>query len=267
MSSVSDLGSREEENVYGVEKLYFDLASQSRLGILRALETKPLKMQEIGRKLKLTDTETFRQVHRLSEDLLIQKQPDGLYSLTQYGRLVLRLSRSLEFAYEYRNSLLTRDIWGLPEEFIDRFGELSKTHLNPDVLETINKIYYAVSNAEKYIWVIGNSPQDAVGPKIFEKISQGVSFKFMFHESYSKFYKDLPEIEGKIEKRSLASVPGTMVCTDKIAGVTIASLDKRADYVLFYGDDPSFMKWARDLFLYYWTLGKHCYPEVRGSDS
>jgi predicted transcriptional regulator len=37
-------------------------------------------------------------------------------------------------------------------------------------------------------------------------------------------------------------------------------VDGRSDYALFYGKDPQFLKWATDLFLYYWNQGKPCYP-------
>jgi predicted transcriptional regulator len=56
------MGSKE-----GIDKLFFELASESRLGILRELQLKPLKMQEIARKLDLTDTESCKQLQRLTE--------------------------------------------------------------------------------------------------------------------------------------------------------------------------------------------------------
>jgi predicted transcriptional regulator len=56
-----------------------------------------------------------------------------------------------------------------------------------------------------------------------------------------------------VEKRSLSiSIPATIVCTEKMAGVSLLLIDGRADYALFYGKDPTFLKWASDLFLYFW---------------
>ena len=46
----------------GLEKLFFELASESRLGILRELQKENLKMQEIARRLDVTPTEAFRQL-------------------------------------------------------------------------------------------------------------------------------------------------------------------------------------------------------------
>ena len=75
----------------GLEKLFFELASDSRLSIIRLVQLEPLKMKEIGKRLNLTDTEVFRQLHRLSEAQLIEKRVDGAYVMTQYGRLILHL--------------------------------------------------------------------------------------------------------------------------------------------------------------------------------
>ena len=73
----------------GLDKLFFELASESRLSILCELQANGLRMQEIARRLKITDTETSRQLLRLSDASLIQKQPDGAYVVTQYGKLLL----------------------------------------------------------------------------------------------------------------------------------------------------------------------------------
>ena len=252
-----------QEDQGGVERLFFELASESRLGILRQLLLKPLRTQDIAHSLGLTDTEAFRQTHRLGEASLIQKQPDGTYGITQYGKLVLQLSGSLEFAYKYRECLMTRDIWAMPDEFINRFSELSNAKLNLDVLDSMNKADQVVLSAEKFIWTIGNSPLDSIGSKIAERFSHGVSLRLMFHEKLIPMFKDVPEIEGKIEKRALSSTPGTMLLTEKSAGVSFASIDGRADYALFFSMDPVFMKWAKDLFEYYWDRGKLVHPEIK----
>ena len=75
---------------YGLEKLFFELASENRLCILRELQKENLKMQEIARRLDVTPTEAFRQLERLSTASLVQKQPDGTFTLAEYGNLCFR---------------------------------------------------------------------------------------------------------------------------------------------------------------------------------
>ena len=78
-----------------IERLYFELASESRLGILHELSKQDGKMREIARKLELTTTEAFRQLQRLNDALLVQKKPEGTYAITEYGLLVLQFSAFL----------------------------------------------------------------------------------------------------------------------------------------------------------------------------
>jgi len=71
------------ENPEGIEKLFFELASESRLDILRKVNEKNWKMNDVARKLGLTTTETYRQLQRLTEALLVQRQPDGTYAISE----------------------------------------------------------------------------------------------------------------------------------------------------------------------------------------
>jgi predicted transcriptional regulator len=248
------------ENSEGVDRVFYELASGSRLSILRELQIRNYKMQELARKLDLTDTEAFRQLQRLSEAQMIQKQPDGAYGITQYGRLLMQFSHSFEFALKFRQCLLTRDIWRLPSQFIDRLGELSKVALNTDSLEMINNIELLISNSQKYLWIIGERPLGFVGPKIVEQVQKGLVIRLMFEESNSKFFENVPDIKGVFEKRVIPVMPATLVLNEKFAGVNLLSIDGRPDNAVFYGNDPVFLKWVTDLFLYYWEQGKRIYP-------
>jgi predicted transcriptional regulator len=119
----------------GIERLLFDLASENRLGILKALSQSRLKMAEVARRLDLTATENFRQLQRLSEAKLIQKLPNGEHTLTQYGKLTLHLLLALEFTHKHRDYFLTHDIWRLPSPFVNRIGELTGAALSMDTID------------------------------------------------------------------------------------------------------------------------------------
>jgi predicted transcriptional regulator len=87
----------------GLAKLFFELASESRLCILRELQKENLRMQEIARRLDVTPTEAFRQLERLSAASLVQRHPDGKFALAVYGKLVLQISTSLDFISEHKD--------------------------------------------------------------------------------------------------------------------------------------------------------------------
>ncbi|HMK95043.1 MAG TPA: hypothetical protein VK536_06530 [Candidatus Limnocylindrales bacterium] len=244
------------ECMQGLDKLFFEFASESRLGILFELQAGGLRMQEIARRLKITDTETSRQLLRLSEASLIQKQPDGTYSLTQYGKLLLQFSRSFEFAFKFKQSLLTRDIWRLPEPFINRLGELSQTNSTIGTIEVLNCMESLISEAEKFLLCIVDRPIHAINAKAIEKIRKGVTMKAVFEESNLKYYQKIPETKGLLEKKTVHQIPATMLISEKSAAIDLISIDARGDSALFYGSDAQFLGWARDLFDYCWQRGK-----------
>ena len=243
----------------GLDKLFFELASESRLGILFELQTKNLKMQEVAQKLSLTHTEVFRQLQRLSEALLIQKKPEGTYAITQNGKLLLELSSSFEFVSRFRQSLLSRDLERIPYQFINRLGELSQAKLSMDTNEMINNAEQLIIGAEKYLWLIGQRPLSSLNQKADEISQKGVQVKLLFDENSRKFYDNIPE-KRNFEKRVVPTIPAIMLINEKMAGINILPTDKRGDSMVLYGSDPKLLKWADDLFLYFWEQGKRCFP-------
>jgi predicted transcriptional regulator len=236
------------ENAKGPDRLFFELASESRLGILREVEAKNLKMPEVARRLGLTGTEAFRQLQRLSEALLVQKQPEGTYAITLYGKLVLQLASALEFVFKHKEYFSTHDVWWLPQQFLDRIGELSQTNLRMSMGETLGRIPQMVREAEQYVW--GFSPEPLLTESfevISKQIPKGVEYKFLSPYPPTK----LPNLEN----RTLFDAP-LIVITEKEATVCFRFIGGRVDYAGFFGKDPVFLNWIKDLFLYYWDKGK-----------
>ena len=118
----------------GLEKLFFELASENRLCIIRELQKENLKMQEIARRLDITPTEAFRQLERLSTAMLVHKQPDGTFTLGEYGKLVFQISASLDFISKHKY-FSTHDLMRLPSQFVSRLGELSRAEFGADTIE------------------------------------------------------------------------------------------------------------------------------------
>ncbi|MDH5690733.1 MAG: hypothetical protein OEY81_04835 [Candidatus Bathyarchaeota archaeon] len=245
------------ENDEGLAKLFFELASESRLSILRELQRENLKMQEIARRLDVTATEAFRQLQRLSEALLVKKQPDSTFAIAEYGKLMLQLSSSLEFVSKHKDYFSTHDVMRLPNQFVNRIGELSQTTLVMDTVESLNKGEHAFMEAEQYGWGIaeGTIPEH-MGPIMDERIRKGVKLKFLIPENRLPADVSPPAIAKNVEMRGLSDLPALVVLTEKEAAILFRLVGGRMDYAGFYGEDPVFLNWVKDLFLYYWDKGK-----------
>jgi predicted transcriptional regulator len=238
-----------------MEKLFFELASESRLSILRQLQKENLKMNEIARRLDVTATEAFRQLQRLSEATLVQRQPEGTYAITCYGKLVLHLCSSFEVASKHREYFLTHDVWRIPLQFVNRLGELSQAKLTMDAMENINRGERVFIEAEQYAWGLaeGRIPE-LMNPIMDQKIAKGLQVKMIIPESD---LSTVPELKTpNVEVRGIPDIPAILGITEKEATVCFRFLGGRVDYAGFSGNDQAFLNWAKDLFLYYWKKGK-----------
>jgi predicted transcriptional regulator len=242
------------ENETGIEKLFFELASESRLSILRELQKENLKMQEIARRLDVTATEAFRQLERLSAALLVKKQSDGTFALAEYGKMVMQLSSSLDFVSKYKNYFSTHDVMRLPFQLVNRLGELSQASLGMDTIENLNRADRAFIEAEEFGWGIaeGTIPVQ-MSPIMFERSQKGLKLKFLLPENR---LPTATAIVKNLEVKGISEVPAIVVLTEKEGAVCFHQLEGRVDYAGFFGKDPTFLNWVKDLFLYYWEKGK-----------
>jgi predicted transcriptional regulator len=241
----------------GIEKLFFELASGSRLGILHILQNENLKMQEIARRLDVTATEAFRQLERLSAALLVKRQPDGAFAIEEYGKLVLQLSSSLEFVSKHKDYFSTHDIMRLPIQFVNRIGELSQTSLIMDTMESINRSEHMFLEAKRFAWGLAEGViPELMDSAMNEQARRGIKMQFIIPENRLPTSASPPEITKTVEVRGLPDIPAIIALTEKEAAISLRLIGGRMDYASFYGKDPVFHNFAKDMFLYYWDKGK-----------
>lgn len=241
----------------GLEKLFFELASESRLSILRELQKESLKMQEIARRLDVTATEIFRQLERLTAASLVQRQPDGTYAIAEYGELVLQISTSLDFISKYKQYFSTHAVMKLPRQFINRLNELSNTEFRSDYVENLNRGTQAYIEAKQYAWGIGEGTIPAFMTSVMnQKVQQGLEIKMIILKDRLPPTENMPPTPKNVELRGLSEVPVVAVLTEKLAGVCFSQTSGKMDYAGFFGSDLTFHGWVKDLFLYYWEKAK-----------
>ncbi len=243
------------ENQERIERLYFELASESRLSILQELSKQDGKMREIARKLELTTTEAFRQLQRLNDALLVQKNPDGAYAITEYGLLILQFSAFFEFIHKHRQYFAKHNVRRLPYQFVNRIGELSQADFKTNIMENINAAERITKEAEKYMWGGGAEQPLNIRAALLEGISRGVKYKFLFPKRFIPKELTIPGLAQAAEIRSIENLPFNVVMSEKEAGISFQFADGRVDYVSFVGKDSVFLNWVKELFLYYWDKG------------
>lgn len=171
------------ENRENLAKLYFELASDSRLAILDKLSEAPLKIQEVARCLDVTATEAFRQLERLNAALLVARRPDGAYTVTPYGGLVMQFSLPLGFLLKHKVYFSSHNLAPVPVQFINRLGELSSVTYISDTMESLNRGQRMFIEAEQYGWGLAEGVvPELMGSIMTDKMQQGVKFRFLISE-------------------------------------------------------------------------------------
>jgi predicted transcriptional regulator len=241
-----------------LDMLFYELASEDRIAILRELCLSQLKMQDIARKLDLTATEASRQLQRMSQAKLLERRPEGTYSTTQLGKLLLALSVSMELVYKYDDYFLAHDITKIPLPFVNRIGELSQAILVADLNLELTRWETLIKSAKDYVWVMTPQAMGHLSRVMADKLFEGVRLRSIFCENIREAKASLPT--GKnVERKLLPTVSAIMIISEKEASVSFPGLDGNVDYPSFFGTDSTFLKWANDLYFYYWEQAKMWY--------
>lgn len=240
-----------------VDKLFLELSSESRLDILRELEAKELRMGELARRLTLTATEATRQLKRLTEASLIQRLPEGAYTITPYGRLVQGLFPSLDFVFRHKDYFATRDLSRFPYPFVDRIGELDQGTLRLETMENIVTGEQMMGRVREYLWALVPGPgSELLAPTVYEQRRKGVEFRFAIPIGLLPTVASPPKAELDLDVRGLPEIPAILVVTEEEAFVSFPPIGGRWDYAGFFGEDPRFLQWTKDVFLHFWGRGK-----------
>ena len=240
-----------------LHKLLFELSSPERISIMSKLEKDECKLSQLSRKLQLTVTETSRHLQRLNEAKLIQKNSNGKYGLTQFGRLAMFLLEDLSFLLAHREYFLEYDASGVPRQFIDRFGELAHGVYVGEALGNLEEGENRIREAQKFVWILSDAVLTNSVPILMEKVKKPFDLRIVLPEG--KFPPEnasrLP-LASNTHKRVLPKIDVLIVMTESYAVFCLPTWSGKIDYTGFSGQDARFRKWCRDLFLYYWERAK-----------
>jgi predicted transcriptional regulator len=221
---------------------------------MRELQNNEWKLSHLSKKLNLTVTETSRHLQRLNEAKLVQKNYNGLYRLTQFGRLSILMLKNLDFLSANINFFLEYDVNGIPQQFLDRLGELKEAKYIAKAFENLEEGEQRIREAQQFVWILSDDVLSNTIPVLSKKIEQSFDLRIVLPEG--KFPPEdasrLPLKRSGIQKRVLSKINVLIVMTESYAVLCLPNWNGRIDYTGFSGKDPIFRKWCKDLFLYYW---------------
>ena len=249
--------------------LYFELSNEDRLEILHRLRDNPMNVTRLARELEITTQECSRHTARLSEALLVARDPDGAYVLTPYGRLSLKLLSGPSFVSEHRDYFNVHSLETHPQEFVSRIGELGAGKPAGNAMVTFGLVENIMRDAEEHLCMIHDQYLPSILPLCVDALKRGVSLRSVelkakppgrSLDSIRPDYITLEDEqyfiqlwhEGKIGSLFSEEVHVFLYINEKEALIAFPLAEGGYDYLGFSSEDPAFHKYCSDVFEFYY---------------
>ena len=242
----------------GLARFLFELASDERLGILEAIEEKPLRHAQIARRLKITDSETTRHLNRLASTGLLTKNPQSQYEPTSLARLASAGFPFFRFLLANREFLLKHDVRVVPAEFVERLGALNGGTF-------VTGMYDVAAAQERYlravkqrIWVLTDQLFEAAVPVMREKAAAGADVRVIrSREGFQRETARLPPVQRNYPVRLVSEARIFLAVLDDVAGVCFPTPEGKVDMEsMLLLSDSAGHRWAQDLFTQLWNQAR-----------
>jgi len=244
---------------------FLELSSEQRLKIIFSLLGKKSNLSTMAKELDATSPEVHRNLTRMLKSHIIEKDSDGNFSLSTFGKVVCAQIPSIVFVSENKEFFADHNFGNIPIKFIHRIGELyEKKHIKGFV-KVIEKWKQVHENAEKYIYnvltevpyskdiidVVENKLKNNV--KICSIFSQNAivpeARKIVFKtKNFEKYIKD--EL---LERKMTKNVSIVVLLNEKESCIIFPKLNGEPDMSeMFYSSDSECHEWCLDYFNYCW---------------
>jgi predicted transcriptional regulator len=246
-------------------ELLFILASVDRLTLLSEIAIEKRRLSQLTAKLSATPQETSKHLTRLRDAKLIEKDSEGFFGLTTFGKIIVNLLPSIRFLTQNREYFLSHDISSLPLEFIVRLGELQEGEYGEKVGSILTHLQQVVQDAEEYIWLMADHPLGS-GEYVVRsgklESSSTVRWRVIVPAGnssidWTKVRADVGIHKGRIEYHLIKDpndIKVGMAMNEKIAGVSFPDITGKLDFNSgFRSSYPVFRKWCEDLFVFHWN--------------
>jgi len=173
--------------------LMFEISNEDRFGILLRLEEGAMNVTGLARELGLTTQETSRHLSRLVDVSLTSKDAEGMFTITSFGGLTLRLLHGLKFISKHEDYFTTHNLGNLPNEYVCRMGELMDSTYLDDVMVMVHNTENILKEAEEYVLNINMPFIASVFPFIKEAYERGVKGRFIHTDDLRRLGISLEE--------------------------------------------------------------------------
>ncbi|MDF2737588.1 MAG: putative transcriptional regulator, ArsR family [Nitrososphaeraceae archaeon] len=255
------------------EEIFSSLANSQRLAILYIIsENNKKTLSSIAKELKITTQETHRNLNKLMNSNIIEKDFKGNFSLTVFGDMIIKNIPAINFLSKHKKFFSEHNFHDIPIKFIQRIGALEKSDFLSGFVAVIEYIKRMYQNCDKYIYsILPQVPLDLIHTAIPIVREKDLKFKhilpidalipkkseeFLENEGYSQLLR-----KGMIERRMVTKTNLGIVLTENHALVMFPLSKGHVDMNFIFCnnvsvDDGLFHEWCLDYFIEIWNNAK-----------
>jgi predicted transcriptional regulator len=252
-------------------RTFFELGSAQRLAILYKIAEVKCNLARLSKDLGCTMPEVRRNIIRLTNSGIVDRESNGTFFLTTFGKTILEQIPTLDFLSRNKDYFSDHTFSALPLKFIRRIGSLTNSKLVSGLVtvdERLNDIY---NRSQEYVYaMIPEVPIDLIESIVARlKKIENKNFRFSYilpaHATVPKRRKQLLETlgfeellkKGTVERKMVNSLLVGIVLNDEQGCVMFPRIHRNNKIEIdmnsmFYGEDPDFHEWCLDYYRYIW---------------
>jgi predicted transcriptional regulator len=252
-------------------RTFFELGSAQRLAILYKIAEVKCNLARLSKDLGCTMPEVRRNIIRLTNSGMVDRESNGRFFLTTFGKTILEQIPTLDFLSRNKDYFSDHTFSALPLKFIRRIGSLTNSKLVSGLVtvdESLNDIY---NRSQEYVYaMIPEVPIDLIESIVARlKKIENKNFRFSYilpaHATVPKRRKQLLEAlgfeellkKGTAERKMVNSLLIGVVLNDEQGCVMFPRIHRNGKIEIdmnsmFYGEDPDFHEWCLDYYRYIW---------------
>ena len=252
-------------------RTFFELGSAQRIAILYKIAEVKCNLARLSKDLGCTMPEIRRNIIRLTNSGMVDRESNGIFFLTTFGKTILEQIPTLDFLARNKDYFSDHTLSALPLKFIRRIGSLSNSKLISGLVsvdERLNDIY---NRSQEYVYAIIPEVTIDLIESIVARLKKVENKNFRFgyimstHATVPKRRKQLLEAlgfgellkKGTVERKMVNSLLIGVVLNDEQACVMFPRIQRNNKIEIdmnsmLYGDDPDFHEWCLDYYRYIW---------------
>jgi predicted transcriptional regulator len=256
------LESNNSESFANMESTLFELANSERLSILFRLKEQKSNLSKLSRDLKILVQEVHRNINRLLDAGLVNKESASLYSLTTLGETVLGQLASINFVSNHKDYFNDHTLGGIPLKFVQRIGALDGCKYLSNSVSIFEFQKNLFDSTEKVACAMLPMVHSHIIESIMPMVNKEIKLNYIlpysaaipkrrhehWHREFTKFLN-----KGTIQRKMVDVLQVALIVNEKQAIVMFPLLKGEVDMnSAFVGTDSVFHEWCSDYFIHTW---------------